>query len=87
MGIRKKIRLGDKVRDKLTDLEGTVTARTEYIYGCTQFEVTPRTLHEGKPVEGPWIDEPQLELVKPIKKIKKKKQTVPPHGGNRSHPR
>ena len=79
-----KIKLGDKVKDTLTDLEGTVTARTEYLYGCVQIEVQPKELKDGKIVEAPWIDEPQLIKLTPVKKKIQLKRT---YGGIRNHPR
>jgi hypothetical protein len=38
------IKLGDKVKDKLTDLKGTVVATAEYLYGCVWVCVLPSTL-------------------------------------------
>lgn len=85
---KKKIKLGAKVKDTITDLEGIVTARTEYLYGCVQCEVQPNELKDGKIVEAAWIDEPQLVLVTPIKKPSVKKVVFNrKHGGVRNHPR
>ena len=42
-----EIKLGDKVRDKLTGFEGFVNAKAEYIYGCVQFEVQPLVDENG----------------------------------------
>ena len=75
----KEIKLGDKVRDRVTGYEGIATSKTEFLNGCIQIEVTPR-LKKGaaiKPEEtiGIGIDLGQLERVsdglnakKPIKK-------------------
>jgi hypothetical protein len=57
------IGLGDKVRDKVTGLEGIVIARTEWMYGCVRLIVQPQKLHDGKPVDNYTIDEPQAELI------------------------
>jgi hypothetical protein len=54
---------GDKVRDTITDLEGTAMARTVWLNGCVRIAVQPRKLKDGVPVEAVWVDEPQLELV------------------------
>jgi len=74
----KEIKLGDKVRDRVTGYEGIATSKTEFLNGCIQIEVTPK-LKKGaaiKPEEtfGIGIDLGQLERVseginkKPIKK-------------------
>jgi hypothetical protein len=57
------IKNGDKVRDKITGLEGVVVARHDYLHGCTRFSVQPVELKDGKPVECSSFDEPQLELI------------------------
>jgi hypothetical protein len=80
-----KIKLGDYVKDKITDLEGTAMAKTEYLNGCIQFAVQPKKLVEGKVVEEAWIDETQLEIVK--KEKPKEKKTKRQYGGVRSHPK
>jgi hypothetical protein len=58
-----KIKLGDKVKDKLTGFEGYVNAKAEYLYGCTQVEVQPPIDDNGNWVKSKWIDEPQLDKV------------------------
>ena len=45
------IKLGSKVRDSITGLEGIATARTEYLYGCVRITITPTELKDGKPVD------------------------------------
>ena len=93
-----EIELGDKVKDKYTDLEGTVLAITNYINGCVQALVVPKELKDGKPVEDTWVDLVQLKIIKkgnvkeeeeepPKKEMLKKKKKNPPHGGVRSHPK
>jgi len=82
-----------KVRDKLTDLEGTVLARAEYLYGCVWISVLPKKLHDGKPLAEIWVDEPRLEVIvekeKKIKKVIKKekyKETFHRYGPSPSPP-
>lgn len=74
------IKLGDKVRDQLTDLCGTAVARCVYIYGCIQVQVLPQGLHDGHPVEECWVDEARLVVVgekKPEKQPEKKSKREP----------
>jgi len=55
------IKLGDKVKDSITDFEGVVIARIEYLNGCIRYSVQPTKLNEkGEIAETAWIDEQQL---------------------------
>lgn len=78
-----EIKLGDKVKDKLTDLEGTAIAKSIYLNGCVQFQIMPRELKDSKPVEDIWIDSVQLELMEETN-IEEPEER---HGGIRNHPR
>ncbi len=78
----KKINLGDEVKDKLSDLEGTVTSICTYLYGCTQCGVQQKKLYDGILPDAIYIDEPQLELIKD----NNKKESEPRYGGVRKHP-
>lgn len=57
------IKLGSKVRDTITGLQGTAIARTEWLHGCVRVTVQPNALRDGKPIDTSTFDEPQLELV------------------------
>ncbi len=46
-----KIKLGQKVRDTITGMEGTAVARTEFMYGCVRIAVQPAELKDGTPVD------------------------------------
>lgn len=63
------IKLGDTVKDKLTEFRGTVIARAEYLYGCVWVCVVPKGLHDDKPIEDVWFDEARIEVV-----VKKKRE-------------
>ena len=55
------IKLGSKVKDMITDFEGTAIARCVYLNGCVRCEIQPRGLDkDGKMIEAVWIDEGQL---------------------------
>ncbi len=64
------INLGDKVKDTITDFEGTAVAKIIYLNGCIRYEVKPKGLEDGKTVEAEWIDETQL-VVKGKTKVRK----------------
>lgn len=57
------IKLGQKVKDKVTGFEGITTARVEYLNGCIQFCVKPKVSDDGKMPEGQYLDIAQLEFV------------------------
>jgi len=57
------IELGQKVRDKITGLEGTAIARTEWLHGCVRIVIQPHGLKDGLPLEVQTVDEPQLEII------------------------
>lgn len=67
------IKLGDKVKDKITGYTGIVIGVSEFLQGCRRVGVQTQKLHEGKPIDAIWFDEPQLEIVKTKKRIIKKK--------------
>jgi len=59
-----KIKLGQEVKDKITEFSGIAESITEFIYGCRRVNVIPRELgKDGKPKEGSMFDEPQLEII------------------------
>ena len=71
----REIKLGDKVRCKITGFTGTAVAKTEFINGCVQWSVVPRVKDARKQITMPeeiGIDEQSLEIV-PLKKKKIKK--------------
>jgi hypothetical protein len=57
------IKLGDKVRDKISGLTGIAVCKTEWLYGCVRFGVQSPEIKDGRPVDSHYFDEPQLELV------------------------
>lgn len=62
-----EIKLGDKVKDKVTGYEGIATSKTEFLNGCTQIEVTPKIKKGTNPTQeqmiGMGIDKQQLEKI------------------------
>lgn len=62
-----KIKLGDRVRDKISGYEGIAVARVEFLNGCIQYTVA-RKLKKGQevsPAGEPSFDSYSLEVVKP----------------------
>ncbi len=59
---KQEIKLGNKVRDIVTGFEGIATAKIEYLNGCIQYCVKPKTT-DGKMPEGEYIDHQQLDVI------------------------
>jgi hypothetical protein len=59
----KRFEHGQTVRDIITGVEGVVTGRVDYITGCNQYLVQPRTAPDGSPREAKWFDEQRLSEV------------------------
>lgn len=58
------IRLGNIVRDIVTGFTGTVVSRIEFINGCIQFGVAPKSSKDGKYPDTQYIDYQRLEFLK-----------------------
>ncbi len=58
------IELGDRVKDKITGLEGIAVGITNYLYGCRRVSIQPEQVKDHKPADWFTIDEPQTEIVK-----------------------
>jgi len=69
-----EIELGDKVKDTITGFKGIATAKTEFINGCVQYNVTGKVGKDNKLSDDSImsIDQETLEVIKPkVKKIKR----------------
>lgn len=56
------MKLGNLVRDAVTGFEGIATAEVNYLSGCKQFCVVPKST-DGKMPEGQYIDYQRLTVV------------------------
>lgn len=63
-----RIKLGDKVKDRMTGFAGVATARYTYLHNTPRIYVESSELKDGKPIDGHGFEEERLELVetKPI---------------------
>lgn len=59
------IKLGQKVKDKVTGFTGIVIGKAEYLTGCNQYGVQPKVTKEQKVDSAIWFDEGRLEIVGP----------------------
>jgi len=58
------IKLGVKVRDKVTGFVGVAICRVKYLNGCVQYGIKPPVGLDNKALETEYIDEGQLEVVR-----------------------
>ena len=59
-----KIKLGDLVKDKITDYKGTVCGHVVYSHAAESFFVKPKELDKyGRRQEGCWYEGTELELI------------------------
>lgn len=55
-------KFGKKATDKVTGFTGTVTSKHIYMYGCTQYGLTPKVDKDGKTQDTKFFDEGRLEI-------------------------
>jgi hypothetical protein len=55
--------LGKIGKDKITGFTGVLTSRCEFLTGCNRYCIQPRELKDGKPIDGIYFDESQIEVV------------------------
>lgn len=67
---KKKLKMGQKVKDPVSGFEGVVIARAAHVNGCYRVGVTPQLDKDGKFQENQWFDEPQLETVRKTPVVK-----------------
>ena len=67
-----EIKLGDKVKCKITGFVGIATAKTEFLNGCIQWSVVPRCNKKNEIREEIAVDEQSLKVLKSrTKEVKK----------------
>jgi len=77
-----KIKLGSKVKDRVSGFTGIVESRIEYLNGCIQYGVVPKVGKDNKKGESLWVDEEQIEIIGKGVTTESK----PSGGGFREHP-
>jgi hypothetical protein len=60
---------GVTVVDKITGFNGIVTGRADYITGCNQYLVQPKTDGDGKHVDSRWFDEHRLTAKEDVDRV------------------
>lgn len=57
------IKLGDKVKDRVSGFKGIAVAKHSYLDGCDRISVQPKINKDGKLPDSSTFDEPQLLIV------------------------
>ena len=57
-------RLGYTFRDKITGFTGVATGHVDYLTGCNQTLLAPRSSDPSKRPEAEWFDDQRLEMDK-----------------------
>lgn len=58
------VKLGDKIADRISGIEGICTGRAEYLYGCKQVLLAPRGMtKDGEPRDAKWYDEDRVSVI------------------------
>jgi hypothetical protein len=58
------IELGDRIKDRITKVEGIAVGITYWLYGCVRIVIQPEGLKDGKPLDTVCVDAPQCDIVK-----------------------
>lgn len=72
------IKLGDRVKDRISGLTGIATERREYLNGCVQYAITPKIKPGATELPAWCIDEQQIDVLTKKKAIVKKRSTGGP---------
>lgn len=59
-----KIKLGSRVKDKVTGIEGIAMGKLKHLTGCDQYCIQPDITEPNKIPEQHWLDVNRLEVVK-----------------------
>lgn len=50
-------------KDKITGFEGTIIAKTYYLFGCYQYGLAPKVNKDGKREDCEWFDMGRIEIL------------------------
>lgn len=57
-----EIELGKEAKDVITGFNGIITAKVNYLYGCTQYGIVPKVSKTGKR-EIEYFDEGRIRII------------------------
>lgn len=77
--------LGKEARDKITGFEGIIIGKINYLFGCAQYGIAPKST-DGKVNDTNWFDEGRIEIIG--NGVAPEEVKVEKNGGvNRDYPR
>jgi len=80
------IELGREAKDVITGFSGIIIAKAEYLFGCTQYGIAPKSI-DGKIRDTEWFDEGRvIKIGKGISPVTVKSEEGP-GGINRDCPK
>ena len=57
------IKLGQEAKDKITGFKGILIGKIEYLTGCDQYGITPKSKGGQKSTGTEWFDEGRIEVI------------------------
>lgn len=55
--------LGKQARDKITGFKGIIVGRSEFIFGCNRYGLSPKVGKDGRYMESEWFDEGRIVII------------------------
>lgn len=81
----KKVKLGNEVKDVITDFTGIVVAKCKYLFGCAQIGISPKINKDGLRKETEWFDKGRIKFVN--EGVHKKEVQSAAPGSENTHPK
>ena len=72
------MQLGDYAKDRISGFEGTITGIVNYITGCRQVLLGPKTAPDGAMRDSHWFDEQRVQVITPMAIVLDNSQTPGP---------
>lgn len=86
MNIESRFELGQGARDTISGFVGVVYGITVFLNGCVRIGLAPKGLHDGKPIDTQWFDEPQLEAHPSVEETAERLRVAASGGGGTNPP-
>lgn len=62
-GMKMDKNIGKEAKDKITGFKGIIIGRADYLFGCSQYGLSPKIDKEGKVGVVNWFDEGRVEII------------------------
>ena len=71
---KKQVELGDRVKDRVSGLEGIAVSYTRWIHGCLRWAVQPSVGKDNKKMDAEWVDDPIRVIYKGMDRLEYRDQ-------------